>query len=213
MRVELVSDTYDGPTPTELPSIAMQWATAPQPVVTSPECDGCMRLTTTPRGPRPPVHSYVFTEVAGDTANVRGGYGGHIVAEHLLLGGGGFGLARHKNLATADGVPAHAQRDSLGTGGFFGAVLPLPHAVVQPIAGLFVGLGNLSYKIDATEPLPAEKVFVLAPQLTIEAETANLTRLGIGASYRVVEGAAIAKQLSQDVTGPTVFGFVLFGYR
>ena len=172
-----------------------------------------MRLTTTPRGPRPPRHAYVFTEVAGSTSNLRGGYGGQLVGESVLLGGGGFGLARHRSLAAAEGPVAAAQRDSLGVGGFFGALLPFPHSVVQPIAGVFVGVGNLRYKIDSTEPYPAAKVFVVAPQITFEAEPANLARFGVGASYRAVEGSAIARQLTRDVSGPSVFGFVELTYR
>jgi hypothetical protein len=209
-QVEL-SDAFDAPLAPEQRSIATQWATAPM-VARSPECDGCLRLTTTPRAPRPPVHSYVFTELAGGSSDVRGGYGGHVLAERLLLGGGGFGLARLLPLSIADGVPANAQRDALGAGGFFGALL-LPRALMQPVASLFVGVGNLRYKIDATEPYPAAKVLIVAPQFTLEAETVNQTRFGVGANYRVVEGSPIARQLTRDVAGPSVFGFVLFGFR
>jgi hypothetical protein len=205
-------ESFEEPPPPESLSIAMQWALEP-PRAPSPECDGCLRLTTTPRGPRPPVHSYVFTEVAGATADVRGGYGGHILAKHVLLGGGGFGLVRYRPLAPADGMEVNAQRDSLGVGGLFGALLPLPHAMIRPVAALFMGVGNLRYKIDSGEPYPETKVFVVAPQFTLEAETTNLTRIGVGASYRVIGGSPIAEQLTRNVSGPTAFGFVLFGFR
>jgi hypothetical protein len=214
VQVDLGSEEYEPPTPLEPRSIATIWATAPPAPPRSPECDGCMRLTTTPRVPRPPIHAYVFTEVAGaDDSAIRGGYGGHVVAERLLLGGGGFGLARHLPLGPATGTEAGAQRDSLGAGGFFGALFPFPHWDVQPIAGVFVGLGNLTYKLDATQPYPGTQVFVIAPQLTLEAQTSNLTRFGIGASYRAIEGSDLANRLTEDVSGPTGFAFILFGYR
>ena len=128
-----------------------------------------MRLTTTPRKPRGPIHSYVFTEVAGPSSRIRGGYGGHIVAEHVLLGGGGFGLARELPLEETEGARATPQRDSLGAGGFFGAVLPFPRAPVQPIGGVFMGLGNVGYRTGPTRPYPSTQVLIVAPQLTLEA--------------------------------------------
>jgi hypothetical protein len=195
------------------PSIERWWvASAPNPTQ-SRECDGCMRLKTTPRRERPPVHVYVFTEVANDASLVRGGYGGHVVGDHFLVGGGGFGLTRLRPLGPARGTEAGAQRDSLGAGGFFGGFFPVPKSVVQPTAGVFIGLGNLSYKLDSTQPYPTTKVFIVAPQVTVEAKASDSMRFGVGASYRVLQGSDLADRLTRDVDGPSGFAYALFGYR
>jgi hypothetical protein len=195
------------------PSIERWWvASAPKPAPKR-ECDGCMRLKTTPRRERPPVHVYVFTEVADDASLVRGGYGGHVVGDHFLVGGGGFGLTRLRPLEPARAIEAGPQRDSLGAGGFFGEVFPFPKSVVQPAAGVFVGLGNLSYKVDSTQPYPTTKLFVVAPQVTVEAKASDSIRFGVGASYRVLQGSDVADRLTRDVDGPSGFAFALFGYR
>ncbi len=76
-----------------------------------------------------------------------------------------------------------------------------------------MGLGNVGYRTGPTRPYPSTQVLIVAPQLTLEAEARDSTRFGVGASYRVVEGSSMANQLTRDVTGTTVFGFVLFGYR
>jgi len=188
-----------------------RWAFVDDSESSLPSCTHCWRAP--PRiVEKPRIASYVFTELAGQAAVVRGGYGGQTLAKRFLVGGGGFGLANDYPMGPAV-AGMKAERQSLGAGGFFGAFRPFPQALVQPSVGAFIGFGNVAYQLSGVMPYPTTKVFVAAPQVSIDTVASDMVRLSVGASYRVVAGSALANGLTRDVTGLSGLGAVTIGRR
>jgi hypothetical protein len=149
---------------------------------------------------------FAFAESAGPLTIVRGGYGGRFVTDWLLVGGGGLAASELAPLARPS--KGQIQRVSIGCGGFFGELAPFRSFAIRPALGVFVGTGNVEYRTEMAPPYPSEKVSVFAPQASIEADASRALTVGVGGSYRFIEGAPLAKALSRDVAGADAFAYV-----
>lgn len=160
-----------------------------------------------------------FTRVAGEDVVMNGGRGGLIVNRRLVIGGGGYSLARD-NIRTGfrfDNGDAPDLRFDYG--GVELEFITRPSKLVHATFYTLIGGGQARYSSERTtggsvlsQSLGSD-VFVIEPAVNVELNVTNWFRLGFGAGYRHVDGSDLPRvsdaSLSSGV-GTLTFKFGAF---
>ena len=147
----------------------------------------------------------MFSDVNGQFAVFAGGRGGWIINHAFVLGGAGYGLTN--DIRFFEGGPSRQFNFGYG-GGDIEAVIAsdkLVHATVN----VMIGGGGIS-------PLtgePADAVFVLQPQGSVDLNVTSFFRMSFGGGYRYVSGVdypGLRNAMFSSAFGALVFKFGKF---
>ncbi len=131
------------------------------------------------------------TALGNTITPLMGGKGGLIINDSFVIGGGGFGAVRDfkKN------INSQLQNVQFGYGGLLLEYHLFPKQLFHISMGLLSGAGAITYWPEGmtfsnnNEPnLPADKFLVLEPDINLYVNIARFCRLGIGGSYRYING-------------------------
>lgn len=128
-----------------------------------------------------------------------GGKGGISFCDIFVIGGSGYGLV---NEITVPG--SHAPYDeylSFGYGGLFIEFLIASRKVVHLSTHMLVGGGNMYYHDYYWRTSGDDIFFVLEPGMDLEINVCRHFRLGMGGTYRFVNGIGYPEFTDQDMSG------------
>jgi hypothetical protein len=156
-----------------------------------------------------------FSPVKGTLGTWVGGYGGMVVNGTLFIGGFGYGLSSD---IAADQTIAPQQSLAVGYGGvmleYIGNSDKLLHYGIQ----LGIGWGGAGYVYrnfdnfgrNNWRNFSSDAFFVLEPGAYAELNIAKWFRIGVGASYRYVNGVELQGLSNGDLSG--ISGNLLFKF-
>lgn len=158
--------------------------------------------------------SIKFSNVKNKSAVLVGGYGGWLVNHKLLIGLGGYGLVN--NIAADREVASiyNFVREPLVTFGYGGAVFEYyinPNSIVHTSVSCLIGGGGVLYRQGGAgeffdshwgDPYKTNTstVFVLEPGASIELNVASYMKIGLNASYRMVNGVDLVGLKNSDLS-------------
>jgi hypothetical protein len=135
-----------------------------------------------------------------------GGTGGITINKHLIFGVGGYGIVTK---TTIQGVnPAKPLRMYGGYGGLLLGINLFPREVVHLSFPVLLGVGNIDLvdetyfdiSNDADFTVERSAFFVAEPGAVIEVNVTPFFHLGVGASYRFIDGLDMVNLSSSDLT-------------
>jgi hypothetical protein len=147
--------------------------------------------------------------IAGSNTFLTGAQGGWVINHRLVLGAGGYGLARD---VRAPHDPEH--RDlSMGYGGVRLEFTPLAERLVHLSTAILVGAGGLTIddKESGGEGDASASFNVVEPEIGAEINVAEWFRIGIGATYRYFASVGIKDLDDRDVSGASGMLALKFG--
>lgn len=173
---------------------------------------------------------YVSFSKFGDKAGVFvGGRGGLIINDSFVIGAGGMGLTYPRKRENITGITYEEGRPYVNVG-YGGGLLEyhiLPKKLFHVAVGVLVGGGNLSLQRDSDdddEDVDDEdnnnygdsgrndRFFVVEPEVYLYVNVTRFLRLGIGASYRFVNGVNTEEYDDKELRGPTASIVAAFGW-
>ncbi|MDZ7724725.1 MAG: hypothetical protein U5R06_18425 [candidate division KSB1 bacterium] len=156
-----------------------------------------------------------FTEIGpnSDMGVIVGGRGGWIINHKFILGGGGYGLTTEHN--PADWEPTDFQTDyrlNVGYGGIFLGYTQNSDQVLHYTVETMIGWGGVNYSRFDVEQDPdnGDSFFVLEPGVNLEVNVTSFFRVGIGATYRYIQGVDYYSITNEDLSG--VSGQIIFRF-
>ena len=146
-----------------------------------------------------------LTEIAGQTSLILGGSGGAILNHKWIVGAGGYGIATNVDL---EGQGSFQRLDlNAGYGGLILGYMIAPREIVHVAIPVLVGAGgtDISSPIPSDQPIIIESgsFFVVEPGIQAEVNITSWFRIGIGASYRIVEAFNSDYLRASDLEGLT----------
>lgn len=163
----------------------------------------------------PSIHG---TLVNGERGVLVGGYGGVMLNQTIILGGGGWGLVNNIKADEAVQVlnPGNTQYIRFGYGGFYMEYVHNPLDLFHFSASTLIGGGGVVYSHDMKEPdeRDGNPFFVIEPSLNAEVNVTDFLRTNIGVSYRWVNGLDMPHLTNADLSQVSVnlnFKFGWFG--
>ncbi len=151
-----------------------------------------------------------FTTFNGEFAHMMGG-GGGVVINDFFFGGFGQGLTTSHDPLYFDGE----QSVEFGFGGFWLGQTFYSKKAIHPAASLRIGWGGITIWEDdynADHFLEKDGVFVLIPTVELEANVTRFLKMGLGVSYRIVEGVDLLSYNDTDFSDLGVFLSFKFGW-
>jgi len=160
-----------------------------------------------------------LSNIVDDTGLLVGATGGVTVNKYLLFGLGGYGIATK---TTVQGIDPNKQlRLYGGYGGLLLGFNLFPRQVVHLSFPVLIGAGSIdledetffSNSYDENFTIERSAFFVAEPGVLLEINITNFFHVGIGASYRFVDGLSMANLTSEDLSdwsGNLVFKFGSF---
>ena len=146
--------------------------------------------------------SIKVADINGKTAFLMGGYGGWFINHAFMIGGGGYGMVNDlKAPFEVDGKTLYYE---LGYGGLMFEYVDNSHRLFHFTVNTLVGAGELSYrsKNDAIfEKYADDTFFVLEPSFNVELNVTTHFRVGLGVSYRYIDGLDIAGTTEEELSG------------
>jgi len=156
-----------------------------------------------------------WTDINGQSAVLAGGRGGWIINHHIILGGGGYGLASDiKSGLQKDGKELYVV---LGYGGVWLEYVARPQKLLHFSVHALVGGGNVDYSLNKMrerredEETEHDSFWLVEPGVTVTCNVTRFFRFGVGASLRQVSGVNLAPLDSSDLSGTGVQLFFNFG--
>lgn len=140
-----------------------------------------------------------FSSIGKDEFAVSVGGGGAVLINNVFFGGYGAGLAtiHHADLKIYNPnqnkwTDYSDNTINFGHGGFWAGAILKPHQAIHLSVSSKFGWGEISLiQEEFDEPhlyLLADRVFVVTPQLEVEANLARWLKLNVGVGYRFVAG-------------------------
>ena len=147
-----------------------------------------------------------LTRIVGNTGMMIGASGGAIVNKSLIVGMAGYGIV--SNTVVQGSVPG---TDLDLYGGYGGLVLGfnvLPREVVHLSVPVILGAGTIylsdpnffNYTSDSEYTIEKSTFLVVEPGAYLEFNVTRFFRLGIGASYRYVQGSAFTNLTDEELS-------------
>lgn len=152
---------------------------------------------------------FKYTQVGPNNADgiLIGGQGGWIIDHKFVLGGGGYGLV---NNVTADwydvytfaGEPSQYVLD-FGYGGLLLAFISNSDDLVHYELFSIIGSGGVNYRLkdDYTDSNNGDALFVAEPGVNVMLNVTKFFRIGVGGTYRFVQGVDLAGLTNDDLGG------------
>lgn len=149
------------------------------------------------------------SRIVDSTALFVGGRGGWIIGDHLVLGGGGYGLANRVQ-------EPELGRIGMGYGGLFIEGIAFPHNLVHVAGGAMLGFGGVSYGADDTaEDLvdsQSRALLLLEPEVHAQLNITPFLQLAVGLSYRWIAGSGDENLSSEDLSALAGSFLLKFGW-
>ncbi|MCI0512261.1 hypothetical protein L0128_03520 [candidate division KSB1 bacterium] len=135
-----------------------------------------------------------------------GGQGGWIINHTFVIGGGGYGLSSNveaPGIFTATGAPLYL---NFGYGGVHLEYILSSSKLVHFTLHSLIGGGGISYREQKiaetdTEPVSSDGIFVFEPGFNLMLNVTRHFRLGVGATYRYVNGVDLPGASDSDLSG------------
>ena len=136
-----------------------------------------------------------FTKLNGSDAVIIGGHGGVIFNSYLYFGLGAYGLVTTKQIVGA--YPEESLDMHMGYTGMMIGFNIMPKKVVHFSIPIFVGGGNL--ELDHRNVYVENSAFMIfEPGVQLEVNLVQFMKIGIGGSYRMVNGTSLRNDLNDD---------------
>ena len=146
--------------------------------------------------------SIKVADLNGKTAFLMGGYGGWFINHAFMIGGGGYGMVNDlKAPFEVDGKTLYYE---LGYGGLMFEYVSNSHKLFHFTVNTLIGAGGLSYRAknaDIFDQYTDDAFFVLEPSFNLELNVTSNFRVGLGVSYRYIDGLQIDGITEEDLTG------------
>ena len=156
------------------------------------------------------------SQVAHETALFIGGRGGWLIDHRLVLGGAGLGQTLNIDAPSeAIAQNPNGRNLELGYGGFFLGYHIAPEARVHGFVSMLLGAGGITLsdrngEVTAEEQ-DADTLFVLEPELALEANVVAFMRIQLSVAYRQVWDVELPGLENQDLSGIAGGVALLFG--
>ena len=140
-----------------------------------------------------------LTQMDGQFSVMMGGRGGWVINESVVIGGGGYALV---NGGSFDDLTDGAGTLEMAYGGLELGYLHRLGDHVDLSFGLMVGAGSVAWEPDGEMGERTDDgFFVLEPESGITLSVTRAIRLGLGVSYRLVQGAELFELEGGDLSG------------
>lgn len=162
-----------------------------------------------------------FGQIYGSTGVFFGGQGGWVINHTFVLGGGGMGLTNSIKVRDVeveiDG--ATETRDimylTFGYGGMMLEYMMNSRKLVHLSVSTLIGAGGVGFREDKIDNngtlVDSDAFFVMEPNVNLMLNVAKNFRIGVGASYRMIQGVSLQKISDQDLSGGTIQLIAKFG--
>lgn len=162
-----------------------------------------------------------FGMVNTDRSLLLGGYGGVIINKNYIFGLAGYGLATTNTFL---GIPPgqDAEKELNLYGGYGGLLIGgilFPKEMIHINIPILLGAGNMDVSdenyfnngIDTEFTIDKSAFFVIEPGIQIEANITGNLRLGLGATYRMIQAVDLLHLNDDDLSDYTVALSLRFG--
>lgn len=143
------------------------------------------------------------SEIKGETGVFVGGYGGWLINHTFMIGGGGYGLVNNIQ-APIKGAGGETLYYDIGYGGLVLEYIDSSHKLIHYTINALIGGGVLDYKKKDWEmnyQNTGDVFFVFEPGFNVELNVSSFFRVGLGVSYRFVNGIELEGTSEQDLRG------------
>ena len=147
-----------------------------------------------------------LSDILNETGLLIGGNGGVTVNKYFLFGAGGYGIVTKTTVPGTN--PDEPLRLYGGYGGLMIGFNLFPREVVHLSFPILIGAGNIdivdenffSNSFDQDFTVERSAFFVAEPGVLLEINVTSFFHLGLGASYRYIDGLNMANINSSDLT-------------
>lgn len=148
-----------------------------------------------------------------------GGRGGFILNDIFIIGGGGYGLVHPDKREKLSGETYTGTEPYIHMG-YGGGLLELhfsPKSLFHISAGVLLGAGGITFDTksedtDNDRERHGDTFFVAEPEINLFVNVTRFLRIGIGASYRYVNGINSEELSDSDFRGPAAQVMFAFGW-
>jgi hypothetical protein len=151
------------------------------------------------------------TELNGDLGLLVGGKGGWIINHTFVIGGGGYGLVT--NIAANDVNFIEKAFLNLGYGGVVLELVPESNKLIHFSFSTLIGAGGVNYR-DRNFSINFRQwdtFFVAEPEVNLMLNVTKHFRVGLGASYRYIDGVDLNGLRDSDLSGASASMIFKFG--
>ncbi len=152
----------------------------------------------------------MFSKLNDDFACLVGGKGGLMFNHMFVIGGGGYGLVNE-----IDAPPVYPSPDLLldfGYGGVFFEFVLGSHKIVHLSMNALIGGGGAQYRTPYYDYWDDDAFFVFEPGADLELNVSHHFRIGLGGTYRLIQGIGLTGLSDQDLSGPSGVLTFKFGH-
>ncbi len=150
-----------------------------------------------------------WTKINDDFAVLVGGRGAFVFNHFLAIGGGGYGLVNDVLINTSN-PPLQWYMD-FGYGGVVLECILGSRKLIHLSTSALIGGGSVSYHRNWYEYTDPDFFFVMEPALDIELNVSRYFRIGIGGSYRWINGIQYSEISNRSMSGPSAVLTFKFG--
>ncbi len=150
-----------------------------------------------------------FSEINDEFAILVGGCGGLIINHAFVIGGGGYGLV---NDIEVSGLPYPEYRWlNFGYGGLLLGYVNRSRKLAHFSIHSLIGWGGLCYRTMYYDDWYNDAIFVFEPGIDLMLNVSKNFRIGLGGSYRFVNGVDLVGLDNDDISGPSTSLTFKFG--
>lgn len=155
-----------------------------------------------------------FTNVNDQFGVMVGGHGGWLINHTFVLGGAGYGLVNEVD------APSEYETENdlfleLGYGGLYLEYINDSNNLVHFTVHTLIGAGGLTFSerrfSDHDWEYQKDSFFVFEPGVNVMVNITEFFRVGLGATYRYVDGIELSGLSGNDLSGPTAMINFRFG--
>jgi hypothetical protein len=153
------------------------------------------------------------TEFGDDVGLLVGGRGGWIINHAFVIGGGGYGLTTNID------APVFDHYLNVGYGGGIVEYIVLSDRLIHLSVNTLIGAGGVNYRDRDWDDWDwennwydeADEFFVAEPGVDLMLNVSKIFRVGVGVSYRYVNGIDIRGLSDSDMSGLSATFTLKFG--
>ncbi|UCC12439.1 MAG: hypothetical protein JSW02_02575 [candidate division WOR-3 bacterium] len=149
-----------------------------------------------------------FSQVNDEFAVLVGGYGGFVINRRFVIGGGGYGLTNEIAIGIYPYGPLYLK---CGYGGVMLGYVLGSRRIAHLFFHTLIGGGAVSLEPDYLYDWYDDAFFVFEPGLDLEFNITRHFRMGIGGTYRFVDGIDTYGLNDDDISGASVSLTFKFG--
>jgi hypothetical protein len=150
-----------------------------------------------------------WTELNDEFGVLVGGRGAFVLNHFLGIGGGGYGLVNDVTVITNN--PTNQWFMDFGYGGVILECILGSRKLIHLSFNTLIGGGSVSYHRNWYEYTDPDFFFVMEPELDIELNVSRYLRIGVGGSYRWINGIQYSELSNRSMSGPAAVLTFKFG--